>query len=139
MNPETISAEPLPERIVTKTKNEILNGWLQPVWNSRDSYMTFAQIYVTAIAPGCAKGPHLHKIRAGRFTCITGNAHVIARLSPGVYAKVSLMGQIVRIPPGVPAQLVNDGDGEAVIINMPNVAYDPANPDEWPVEDWNPL
>ena len=95
-------------------------------------------MYVTAIAPGATKGPHLHKVRTGLFTCIVGEAHLIARLSDGVYSRVSLVGQLVRVEPGIAAQLVNDTDSEAIIINMPSPSWQEHAPDEWPVTDWRP-
>ena len=138
---KAVTTYPLRGRIETKDETGKPNGWLLAVWNVTeglpDAYRP-DQVYVTAIAPGARKGPHLHKSRTGLFTCIVGDAYLIARISEGVYIRVSLRGQLVRVEPGIPAQLCNDSDSEAVIINMPCPAWQAHAPDEWPVTDWRP-
>jgi hypothetical protein len=136
-----ISTYPLRAPIATKDAEGHSNGWVLPVWNVTeglpDGYRP-DQVYITAIAPGCTKGPHLHKVRTGLFTCIVGEAYLIARIADGVYTRVSLNGQLVRVEPGIPAQLVNESSGEAVVLNMPSPAWRADAPDDWPVEDWRP-
>jgi dTDP-4-dehydrorhamnose 3,5-epimerase-like enzyme len=138
---DPITVYPLKGRIPTKDGTGEPNGWLQAVWSAADPLPDGYrpdQVYVTAIAPGATKGPHLHKCRTGLFTCIAGSAFLRARLSDGVYTSVSLDGQLVRVEPGIAAQLVNDTDSEAIIINMPSPSWQEHAPDEWPVEGWKP-
>ena len=82
-----ITVYPLKGRIPTKDGAGEPNGWLIPVWSAAnplpDAYRP-DQVYVTAIAPRATKGPHLHKVRTGLFTCIAGEAYLIARPSDGV-------------------------------------------------------
>ena len=136
-----ITVYPLKGRIPTKDGAGEPNGWVSPLWSAAyplpDGYRP-DQVYITVIAPGARKGPHLHKVRTGLFTCIVGEAHLIARLSDGVYSRVSLVGQLVRVEPGIAAQLVNDTDSEAIIVNMPSPSWQEHAPDEWPVSDWRP-
>ena len=59
-------------KIVTKNKEGLSNGWLVPIFNVHDNLIDEAQyprqVYLTVIAPGQVKGPHLHLKRWGLFT-----------------------------------------------------------------------
>jgi dTDP-4-dehydrorhamnose 3,5-epimerase-like enzyme len=125
------------------------NGFLLPIWNSAfDSYRP-EQVYLTTILPGKAKGPHLHKQRAGAFTCIKGAVLIVARID-GEYREHFCCGAFdvcgssrtccgsttVHIPAGVPAAIYNLGVDEAFVLNMPTPAWRD-NSDEHPVPDWS--
>jgi hypothetical protein len=45
-------------------------------------------------------------------------------------------GEYCFVPCGTPAALYNIGDGEALVLNMPNPSWSQENPDEWPVTHW---
>lgn len=128
-------------RIPTKNASGEPNGWVLPIWNCRESEYRPDQVYLTAIAPGYSKGPHLHKTRTGYFACISGRVHVTLR-NGDQYETYRLglynANEPLRVPPGVACELRNVGDKEAVLINMPSPSWSAEEPDEWPVEDWNP-
>ncbi len=44
--------------------------------------------------------------------------------------------RLVEIPAGIAAAIYNDGDEEALVLNMPSPAWSKEEPDEWPVEGW---
>ena len=118
------------------------NGYVVPIWNANETLYRPDQIYLTAVAPHSQKGPHLHKSRQGVFCCIKGNVRIVTRCDGPIYLE-SQIGEfhdyaITQIPPGVPACIYNDGDEEALVLNMPSPAWTAEDPDEWPVEDWNP-
>ncbi len=128
-------------KIFTKDTDGKDNGWVLPIWNCRESNYRPDQIYLTAIEPGKSKGPHLHQVRTGYFACIRGRVHAILR--DGETYQVVRMGLYnanspLKVPPGVACELRNVGDDEAVLINMPSPSWSADDPDEWPVEDWNP-
>lgn len=138
------------------------NGWLMPLWNAAEGQgeaLRPDQVYLSAIAPGCDKGPHLHMVREQRYYCIRGIVEVIWReedevdfgthgstASPSTRATRHAYGRKLLKPgseplviaPGVPSQLRNMDSEEAWIINMPSPPWTPQQPDDWPVEDWNP-
>ena len=127
-------------RIPTRSRDGTPNGYLVPLFNVHDGFVDPEhfpkQVYLTVIAPGEIKGPHLHMKRWGLFTCIRGNGKVVVRTSEG-YAEY-LSGEdygytTIQVPAGVPAALVNQGDIEAFFLNMPSPAWQAEEPDEHPV------
>ena len=63
------------------------NGFLVPIYNFKDGFFNKGkepqQVYLTVISPGKIKGPHLHHIRTGCFTCIKGDARFILKTEEG--------------------------------------------------------
>lgn len=120
------------------------NGWLLPIWNAAEDGWRPEQVYLTVVAPGAQKGPHLHRKRCGRFVCIAGNALIVQRVMTHVgIAYVSLWTgathdfAMVEIPPGVPAAIYNPGALPAYVLNLPSPPWRPDDQDEWPVEGWS--
>lgn len=117
------------------------NGYLVPIWNALEQPdQRPDQVYLTAVAPGAQKGPHLHKIRCGRFICIKGDVRIVTRTPDGAY-QTSFSGESyhfrkIHVAPGVAACIYNDSDAEALVLNMPTPAWSSECPDECPVEDW---
>ena len=129
-------------KIPTKGPDGQPNGWLLPLWNVNDApELRPEQVYVTAVAPHSQKGPHCHRVRRGLFVCIKGDVRIVLRAN-GAY-KTHQLGErfgygLLCVSPGVPACIYNDGDTEALVINLPAPAWSAEQPDEWPVEEWNP-
>ncbi|MDD2762787.1 MAG: WxcM-like domain-containing protein [Opitutaceae bacterium] len=124
-------------RYVTKNAQGQPNGWLVPIFNVHESPVAPAQfpqqVYLTVVAPGQVKGPHLHLSRWGLFTCIKGDARIIVRTEAGY--EEHLTGEshgfaTVQVPAGIPAALQNIGREEAYILNMPAPAWRPDAQDE---------
>jgi dTDP-4-dehydrorhamnose 3,5-epimerase-like enzyme len=117
------------------------NGYLIPIWNfTEDDYRLPEQVYLTVVAPHSIKGPHLHKKRRGLFCCIRGNIRIRKKTKFGyreLHSGEDNDYRLIHVNPGEPAAICNDGDEEALVINMPSPAWSADDPDEWPVEDWN--
>lgn len=122
-------------RIPTKDAQGNPNGWLLPVWNIHEG-PSISQVYITAIAEGAVKGPHLHMKRRGLFRVIQGDVLLVIRTDNG-YLRVPLEDECVAVPPGMPAALYNVGKGEAMVINMPKPAWRKNDQDEWLVDGWD--
>ena len=127
--------------IPTKDQQGNPNGYLHLLWNANEQPdMRPDQVYLTVIAPGCCKGPHLHHKRRGWFHVIKGEV----RIRIVNYERNSITGallggeglQSIGVAPGEGACLYNAGQGEAWVINMPSPAYDPNDPDEHVPENW---
>jgi hypothetical protein len=124
-------------KFFTKDVSGQANGYLVPIYNIHDGFFEPGrepqQVYLTVIAPRKIKGPHLHFIRIGCFTCIKGNARFVLKTEGGyeiVYSGEAHEYRTVIVPTGVPAALQNLGDDEAFILNMPNPAWTPDMNDE---------
>lgn len=127
-------------RIETHDADGVVNGWLLPIWNGTTDAWRPEQVYLTAVAPCSAKGPHLHLRRHGRFICVRGDVRIRMRDAAGNY-HTELSGdcsghRLIDVPPGTAAQLINDTAREALVLNLPAPAWTPADQDEHPVEDW---
>jgi dTDP-4-dehydrorhamnose 3,5-epimerase-like enzyme len=124
-------------RFTTRDQHGAPNGYLVPIYNVHDRFLPEGrepqQVYLTAIAPGAIKGPHLHRVRRGCFTCIKGNIRIIVRTPEGYQEYLSGEDheyRSVEVPVGVPAALQNLGDEDALVLNMPHPAWTPDMNDE---------
>lgn len=125
-------------KIITKDNSNQPNGFLVPIYNVHDGFFDPGkepmQVYLTVISPRQIKGPHLHHIRNGCFTCIKGNARFVLKTTEGYqvfYSGESHEYRSVIVPAGVPAAAQNLGDDEVYILNMPNPAWTPTMNDEY--------
>lgn len=118
------------------------NGYVIPVWNVNEHPgVRPDQVYVTSVTPHSQKGPHLHFVRRGLFCCIRGNVRVVTRWLDKYsthYSGDRYNHALIEVPTGVAAAIYNDGDEEALMLNMPSPAWSKDAPDENPVENWNP-
>ncbi|MCP5482110.1 MAG: WxcM-like domain-containing protein [Spirochaetales bacterium] len=127
-------------RIATKNAQGRENGFLLPIANVHEGFVQDAQwpkqVYCTVANPGEIKGPHLHKKRWGLFTCIRGNIKIVVRIDgkyEEYYSGEDHEFQTVQVPAGIPAALVNIGQVEAYILNMPSPAWRAEDQDDWDV------
>ena len=124
-------------KFVTRDENNNSNGFLVPIYNIHESFFPKGsepqQVYLTVIGPRQIKGPHLHFIRTGCFTCIKGNTRFVLKLPEGYqvfYSGEDHKYLTIIVPTGVPAALQNLGDEDAYVLNMPNPAWTPDMNDE---------
>ena len=122
-------------RLSTRDAQGNPNGWLLTCWHIDDGPQ-IDQVYLTVIAPGAVKGPHLHHRRRGLFTLIKGTARIVQRIAGAYVATEMVVGSRLEVAPGIPAALYNTGQDEAFLLNMPSPPWRASEPDEWPVEDW---
>lgn len=127
-------------KIITRNKSNQINGFLIPIYNELDSPLNPEQrpkqVYMTVVAPGMIKGPHLHKKRWGLFTCIRGNIKIVIKTPAGYeeyFSGENHQYQTIQVPAGCAAALHNDGKTEAFVLNMPSPAWSPEDPDDHPV------
>lgn len=133
---KTLRTQPHP-KIVTKNDDGSPNGYLVPLYNIHDGFFAPGkepqQVYLTVVSPGQVKGPHLHHIRTGCFTCIRGNVKIVVKTAAGYEEHFSGEDHgycSIEIPTGVAAALYNIGPVEAFVLNMPNPAWTPTMNDE---------
>jgi dTDP-4-dehydrorhamnose 3,5-epimerase-like enzyme len=130
-------------KIITRGQDGQPNGFLVPIFNASEDFVAPAQhpqqVYLTVIARGRYKGPHLHMKRWGLFTCVKGNAKIVLCTPDGYreYFTGEEHGfQTVQVPPGLAAALVCLGDEDAYVINMPAPPWRPDDQDDHPVTGW---
>lgn len=125
------------KKIITKSELGKENGFLIPIYNVNERFHENdkepKQVYLTVVKKGTIKGPHLHVVRTGFFTCIKGNIKIIIKHNE-VY-KIFYSGEdheylSIIIPTGVPAVIQNIGDDDAYVLNMPSPAWTPKMNDE---------
>jgi dTDP-4-dehydrorhamnose 3,5-epimerase len=125
------------KKFVTKGHDGEPNGYLVPIYNLNERFFDDGkepqQVYLTTVQPGKVKGPHLHFIRTGFFTCIKGNVRVVLKLESGyeiLYSGEDHDYLSIEVPTGVPAAVQCLGNEEAMMLNMPNPAWTPEMNDE---------
>ncbi len=125
------------KKYITKNEEGQANGFLVPLYNIHEQFFQPGkepqQVYLTTILPGLVKGPHLHFIRTGFFTCIKGNVRIVLKV--GNEYQVFFSGEdheytSIEVPTGVPAAIQCLGNEEAYMLNMPNPAWTPEMNDE---------
>lgn len=126
------------KKFITYDSDKSENGYLVPIYNINDGFFEKGkepqQVYLTVIKQKKIKGPHLHYIRTGFFTCIKGDAKFILKTDKGFeefYSGESYDYLSIEVPTGVPAALQNIGKGDALVLNMPNPAWTPDMDDEY--------
>jgi dTDP-4-dehydrorhamnose 3,5-epimerase len=128
------------KKFPTKNNSGVPNGFVVPIINVHDHFVADEQwpkqVYLTVAAPKEIKGPHLHYKRWGLFTCIKGDIKIVVKID-GKYLEYfsgeNYEFQTVQVPAGIPAALVNIGDVDAYILNMPSPSWHPDDLDEWDV------
>ncbi len=128
------------DKIATKDKQGKPNGFLVTIFNPHDGVVAEPdypkQVYMTVIAPGTVKGPHLHHKRCSLFTCVQGNMVVVIRTAEGYreYESGDDHGYaMIRVPGGTPAALYNPHAVEARVLTLASHAWNKADPDDYPV------
>lgn len=117
-------------KILTSNHEGNENGFLVPIFNINDDFPSKAQhpeqVYLTVAKPGEVKGPHLHKIRWGLFTCIKGNVKIVCKTDIGYeeyYSGEKYDFQTIQVPAGIPNALINIGKNDCYVLNMPSPAW----------------
>src|SRR4051794_2589594 len=120
------------KKFTTRDDDGEVNGFLVPIYNIHDGFFVDGkhpqQVYITTILPGKLKGPHMHMIRTGFFTCIKGNVRVVVKLEDGYkefFSGEEYQFRSIEVPTGIPAVVQCLGDEEAYLLNMPNPAWTP--------------
>ncbi|MEX2271608.1 MAG: dTDP-4-dehydrorhamnose 3,5-epimerase family protein [Vicinamibacterales bacterium] len=115
-------------------------GWLMEVLRSDDpEFSTFGQVYVSATYPGVVKAWHFHKTQVDHFACVSGMVKLVlvdtrdGSPTKGLVNEFFLGEQrpmLVRVPNGVYHGWKCISLTPALVINVPNVAYNRSAPDE---------
>ncbi|MFQ5719024.1 MAG: dTDP-4-dehydrorhamnose 3,5-epimerase family protein [Acidobacteriota bacterium] len=119
-------------------------GWLMEILRRDDPcFRGFGQVYATAVWPGVIKGWHYHRRQWDHFAVVSGTVKLVLfdrredsatrgqvmEMYPGVHHPV-----LVAIPPEVAHGFKGVGTSEAIVINVPDQPYDPADPDEYRID-----
>jgi hypothetical protein len=126
------------KKYITSDNNNNPNGYLVPIYNVNEGFFEIGkepqQVYLTVITRDKIKGPHLHYIRTGCFTCIKGDARFVLKTENGYevfYSGENYEYKTIIVPTGIPAALQNIGNDDAFVLNMPNPAWTPDMNDEY--------
>lgn len=103
----------------------------------------FGQVYFTTALPGVVKAWHYHKKQDDHFVCITGKIRLglydarEGSKTKGEVNEFTLSLEdpfLVKIPKGVYHGFKCVADAESIIINIPTMAFDPKEPDEYRID-----
>jgi len=109
-------------------------------------FQKFGQVYMTTAYPGVAKAWHYHKLQDDNFTCISGVMRLAlydSREDSPTHKEIndfviSLDNPIlVKIPKLVYHGFKCVSDVEAMVINVPTMAYNYKVPDEYRLDAFN--
>lgn len=112
---------------------------LRPDW---PEFISFGQVYATAVKPGWVKAWHYHKKQHDNFCVIRGRGRIVLydprENSPtkGAVEEHILSAEephLLRIPPGVLHGFESAGPQECWILNVPTHPYRYEEPDEYRV------
>jgi dTDP-4-dehydrorhamnose 3,5-epimerase len=130
-------------------------GRLMEILRSDDDIFSgFGQVYMTTTYPGVVKAWHLHRLQTDHMAAVAGmfrvalydaregsSTHgVIEEIYMGVHRPL-----LIRIPPGVYHGWRCVSEEEGIVVNVPDLPYDPDHPDEYRLPpdsseipyDWN--
>lgn len=105
-----------------------------------DIFDEFGQTYFTTAYPEVVKAWHMHKEQTDHMACIHGMVKMVlydGRKDSETQGEVMelFVGEcdpkLVKIPPRVYHGFKTIGEKEAIVVNVPNRAYDYESPDEY--------
>ncbi len=105
-----------------------------------EGFVKFGQVYMTTAYPGVVKAWHYHKLQADHFACLKGMMKLVlydSRKTSKTRGKVQeiFLGEyqplLVKIPKGVYHGFKCVSTEEALVINIPDEAYNRHQPDEY--------
>ena len=106
-------------------------------------FSRFGQVYLTTAYPGVVKAWHYHKKQADNFTCIQGKIRLVlydGRRNCATFKKIDEFilsldnPRLIRIPPLVCHGFKCLSGEEALVINVPDLAYNRKKPDEYRID-----
>lgn len=130
------------QRAASKNERGAVNGFVVSLYKDWEGLFQAEpkQVYLNICLPGEHKGPHLHMNRWDYFATIRGSVRLVIKYGPGDYEEVDVhVGpggegiKIVEVPPAIPCLIINIGEEEAWVLNMPNPAWHPDNQDSHPI------
>ena len=97
-------------------------------------HMDFGQAYVTTCRPGVVKAWHHHERQTDRMLCLHGSLQIglwgeAAQKTATVFSG-HFHPRLVTIRPGIWHGFSAVGTEEAIVLNLPDRAYDRTQPDE---------
>ena len=111
-----------------------------------DMFIEFGQVYMTTAKPGVVKAWHWHRLQYDSFTCVSGKMRLaLYDGREGSKTKGELMDfeisldnpMVVQIPPGVYHGFKCISDEEAIVINTVTKPYNPKEPDEFRIDEYD--
>ncbi|NIP61663.1 MAG: WxcM-like domain-containing protein [Nitrosopumilaceae archaeon] len=110
-------------------KDKSVNGSLVVVWRDWDKIINEPKmVYITNVAAGKIKGPHVHKKRTSYFVCIKGKVAFVSRNSDGNYREIIASEdepKLIQIPRNIPSAHVNLSEKESSVLVLADIAWRP--------------
>jgi dTDP-4-dehydrorhamnose 3,5-epimerase len=125
-------------------------GWLVELFDPRWGWhpLPAISVYATTLRPGAAKGWAMHKEHEDRYAILVGHIELaLFDVRPGSPTRGLLARTVlseydrgnINIPAYVWHGTRNVGQTEAILVNLPTVPFDHANPDKYRLPIDTPL
>ena len=117
------------------------NGYLTEIWRAEwDESVTVAQAFQALLEPGAISAWHVHRTATDRLFANYGLVKIVlfdARAGSATEKRVnvfragSVRPMLIVVPPGVWHGVQNLGATPALLLNLPDRAYEYEHPDHW--------
>ena len=129
MRPNTFDHTKLESHETRDIGDNSINGKLTVIWRNWDNIINEPKMmYITSVASGKIKGPHLHKKRTSYFVCIKGKVVFVVRDNQGKYEEIVTSEDdpvLIQIPKNVASGHINLSNEESSILVLADVAWKP--------------
>jgi dTDP-4-dehydrorhamnose 3,5-epimerase len=109
-------------------------------------FKKFGQAYITTAKKGVVKAWHYHKLQDDYFCCVFGKMRLVlydSRKKSKTFGEImewtlSLDNpKLIKIPALVYHGFKGLSDNEAIVVNIPTLAYNRKKPDEYRIDPFN--
>ena len=129
MRPNNFDYKKLETHETKDIGDEKVNGKLTVIWRDWDNIINNPKmIYITNVASGKIKGPHVHKRRTSYFVCIKGKIAFIIKDDHGKYKEIISSEdnpKIIQVPKNIASGHINISDKESSVLVLADVAWRP--------------
>jgi dTDP-4-dehydrorhamnose 3,5-epimerase len=132
------------EGVATRSISNVLtdNGVLTEIWRADWALddLPIGQVFQRVMAPGAISAWHAHRVTTDRLFCAIGRLKIVLYDGRGDSPTHRMVGEyrlgaerpaIVLVPPGVWHGVQNIGEGNAILLNLVDAAYDYESPDHF--------
>ena len=112
---------------------------MEIIRNDEEFYHGFGQCYITACFPGVVKAWHMHREQEDNLMAVRGKIKLVlfdGRTDSPTNGEIvefftgERIPMVVKIPPGIYHGFTSLAGKTAMVLNLPTMPYDRAEPDE---------
>ncbi len=125
--------KPVPIQVISDERGHLWKALSSP---GRVGDSPFGELYLVTLKEGAVRGGHFHRKTTEWFLPVRGKVCIDLAV-PGLEARSSFVldastPAVLEVPPGIAHQVVNKGEGSAMLLAYANRVYDANDPDTTP-------